>query len=338
MYSKTKYKKDDGTLVTPYIHAIKNNEFCSVSGLYSKDDVILLKNLEYKSGPNYNPKIKISDFEYPIESMSIDTNNNLYVASNNRRVYKFDPNGVLLWDEKIHSGNISKILILNDYILTSSFDKTIAKTDLSGELIWQKEIHNNWISDLIIDSEKNIITVGYDQSVKKLNSNGELIWSRDFFNNYQIKVQIDKNNNIYSLSTNNNITVLSPNGSVLNKLPLGESAVSHFIIDKSYFIYLADKNNLFYKSDILGNKIREFELDGSATYFQFFEDKLIVFTDKHWAYILDANLGFINRFRIKNYNATTSIISSDIIYVADKNNEITGYSIKDSILGFYIIE
>jgi len=175
-----------------------------------------------KMGPNGLPVIWGISTDGSIESVAVDSNDNVLAINSGYILWKTDTNGNILPEfPKSFVGIISEPHVSvdskNNIILTGYLDDTVRsiitlKLAPNGALIWQKiyEPSGNGGQgrDVTVDPDDNIVVTGYynnDIITIKYDSNGNLIWAKTFSvapkDSLGDGVATDSNGNIFVAGT-----------------------------------------------------------------------------------------------------------------------------------------
>jgi len=173
-------------------------------------------------GPNGLPVIWSISTNGSIESVAVDSNDNVLAINSERNLWKTDTNGIILPGFPKYLGSIlsdphvsvdsKNNIILAGYTGDALRSIKIVKLDPNGTLIWEKVyeplVGNGQGFDVTVDPDDKIVVTGYyndDIITLKYDSNGNFIWAKTF--SVQLKdsfghgVATDSNGNIFVAGT-----------------------------------------------------------------------------------------------------------------------------------------
>ncbi len=175
-----------------------------------------------KMGPNGLPVIWSTNTSGSIESVAVDSNDNVLAINSERNLWKTDTNGIILSGFPKYLGSILSDphvsvdskgnIILAGYTGDALRSIKTAKLDPNGTLIWEKVyeplVGNGQGFDVTVDSDDNIVVTGtYNDDIitLKYDPNGNLIWAKTFSvrpkDSFGHGVATDSNGNIFVAGT-----------------------------------------------------------------------------------------------------------------------------------------
>ena len=198
-------------LVTDY-PTVQTGYLYTTSLAFNGGEMTLSK---YDLNSNLIWSLSYSFFGGSLNSVSVDSDGNVYTGGDSGLLYKLDTDGNLIWT-KNHGNVIYDIKTDSSYVYISgnrsnSDNMTTRKYDLSGNLIWSVD-HGASITSIDVDSDGNVYTAGGridNITTRKYNSSGTLLWSVNHGDAVH-SLSVDSDGNVYTVgdrtSNTNNLT------------------------------------------------------------------------------------------------------------------------------------
>ena len=263
-----------------------------------------------------------------------DSNNSIYITTNNSLTRKYDDRGVEVWSYgELQLHDILNIDYKNNaYIQDSDDENTITKISLNGEILWKLKGYEK----CSVDSLGNIYAI-HNNTLKKFDTDSKLIWDNKL-EGCKSLIASDSDNNIY-VNKDGKITKINGDGNVIWESEVYNSSIGAYTGHDGYLYFLRRvrgrvKSLIKYSKD--GAKL--WEIAGVKSWKLGHDDCLYTWSDKTVTKYNKEGEAIANISRIGNisdikvdkfgnlykYNESQQLFSR---YKLIKEKDVTGYKV-----------
>ncbi len=178
-----------------------------------------------------------------VRAVATDDLGNIYSTGNDNTLRKLNSSGSQIWSYNF--GNVGLDVISDTtHVYVSGEGNKVHKVDANGNFVWNFNGHSALVHGVNVDDLGNVYTASFDNTAKKLDSSGNLIWTYSGHSNWVWHVSVDSNYNVYTASQDGTVRKLNSSGSLLSTFTSG-SANYRIRIDNNDNIYLTNLNNVY---------------------------------------------------------------------------------------------
>ena len=315
-----------------------DGEFKPIVPGYNAGDFLPIENSEPIYRTLFEKKAVLPVHDSGVQSIALDRDGNIYTATVNRRLRKFDSNGEMVWEVQRHSASINKILVMPDNsLVTCGDDGFIIQTLPNGDLGWSVNPHQGWIYTIALDNQGNLISGGQDRKLIKMDSNGNEIWSNEDNAASIRSIVIDDANNIYCGGEDMVLRKYSSSGALLESTNVGSLIRSLSINVTTNRVFAVTASRFVYEYNINLEKRNEFNFFG-------FDFSMIKVVDQHL--YMGMNNGKIHKFSLAGMDAGVIhkhsnivrdiIVTPDFIYTASIDGGVFKLSNELFLIGYRV--
>ena len=259
-------------------------------------------------------------------SPAVDNNENIYITSRDKKLYKISKDGKLLWSFEVNNDNLSSPVIDNDIVYFTASDGYLYAVE-GGELLWKYEIGNSYKTPSI--TSEFIFVVSQDK-LYKFDKSGNLLISKKY--DYNIKSSISIKDNFLYFGCGNYLYKIDINGNVIKKFDASSEVNTPSLSEER--IYITTFNGILYSLNYELEEIWKYNtgesIYSSAT---IGNDGTIYITNlKGILYALNNNGNEKWKFRAQHYIFSTPTVDDDekiyftsvdnYIYAVNKDGEL----------------
>ncbi|MGA1822896.1 MAG: PQQ-binding-like beta-propeller repeat protein [Thermoplasmatota archaeon] len=182
-------------------------------------------------------------YSYPLNSIDIDENGNLYIAATG--LISLAPDGSLRWIYNV-SGIIETAPVLsdNDSIHVGSLDGNIYKYDTDGDIIWKRFLHDRIRSTPVLLENDRLIVATFEGNVFCLNESGDIVWNISLDSYVIADIVSDNNDRVYIGTYDNCLFCIDHQGNILWNYSTPGGVYRSPAVSDSGAIYIVSSYNL----------------------------------------------------------------------------------------------
>ncbi|KLO23033.1 cell surface protein [Marinitoga sp. 1197] len=209
----------------------------------------------------YDLKIKFSPIVKWINKLNnkvetspvLDENGNIIIGDNGGNLYKFNPDGILIWKIKVNKKIWSSPSYYNGNIYFGDNEGYLYTINSDGEIKWKFKTGDIITSSPIIDKD-NIVYVGsWDGYLYAINPDGTLKWKFKTNNSISGSPVMGRDGTIYVGSWDGYLYAINPDGTLKWKFKSENRISKAPAIDKKEIIYFGSEDGYLYAIDYQGN-------------------------------------------------------------------------------------
>lgn len=260
---------------TKNVYVIPKHMNVPIKPGYKIGDIIYLDDIIPCYSTRFHSILSLDNHIFPVSAVDMDNFGNIYTATSNNRIRKFDSNGTLIWSIQQHSSGIRCMRINhNGHIVSGGNDFSIRETLPDGTIGWSiSSAHSNWVNSLAIDNDGNIVSGGQEGHVAKINNQGHMLWKQEDATGSIRAVSVDSTGNIFSGSADNFLRKYNSDGDIQGQVNTG-SFVRDIALnnDNEVFVISSDKiirkysPDLSYQGQMIINSLDPIRLRYSGDY------------------------------------------------------------------------
>lgn len=162
-----------------------------------------------------------------------DSNNSIYITTNNSLTRKYDDRGVEVWSYgELQRHDILNIDYKNNaYIQDSDDENTITKISLNGEILWKLKGYK----DCLVDYRGNLYTI-CNNAIRKFDTDSKLIWDNKIQGCARL-LAIDSDNSLY----------VQKDGKIIKVNGDGDLVWENEVFRTPIFGFIARDGNLYFR-------------------------------------------------------------------------------------------
>lgn len=162
-----------------------------------------------------------------------DSNNSIYITTNNSLTHKYDDRGVEVWSYgELQLHDILNIDYKNNaYIQDSDDENTITKISLNGEILWKLKGYK----DCLVDYRGNLYTI-CNNAIRKFDTDSKLIWDNKIQGCARL-LAIDSDNSLY----------VQKDGKIIKVNGDGDLVWENEVFRTPIFGFIARDGNLYFR-------------------------------------------------------------------------------------------
>lgn len=135
----------------------------------------------YAFSPDGKVKWRLSFTSYPLSEIAIDSQDNLYVFTDNNYLYKISKSGNILWEKALwgeywSDSAINSVVIDQNNRVYAKASGKIWALDSNGEILWSVKIGQINSPGILLTSDGTLLATAENRLIALNSSNGEIKW------------------------------------------------------------------------------------------------------------------------------------------------------------------
>lgn len=193
----------------------------------------------------------------------------IYATSEDKNLYRLDPNGVLLWSFKKCTDDAARVVGDNEgNVYLACEDDTLRKVDIDGNEIWKFTGFKDEVEPVTIDTKGFVYAGSDDDTVRKIDKDGNEIWKFDYgavvedlwADKYDQVYVVGKGKGLYKLDSDKNQLCKFSSGSTIHSVAT-DNADNIYIGIGGHNVYILDSNcNQTCTYSDHGDEVRDLDL------------------------------------------------------------------------------
>ena len=193
-----------------------------------------------------------------VNSVAVDSDGNVYSASDDFRVHKIDSDGNKVWEYTEHTDRVEDVAVDSDgNVYSASRDDEVHKIDSDGNNVWKYTEHTGTVFGVAVDSDGNVYSGSGDDEVHKIDSDGNKVWEYTEHTGIVRGIAVDNDGNVYSGSSDDRVHKIDSDGNNVWTYFDYSGTVNDVAVDSDGNVYAVGFDDL-HKIGSSGNTVWEY--------------------------------------------------------------------------------